>query len=100
MTRTLKEEDEWQEVSPKKHVSLRRRTADEEAEKASKEGTVFNIPAHANTFGTLDDVRESDEELSDSLDESDKTGGPAGTNGSQSMYFPPLCCLCPVLPLY
>lgn len=50
--------ESWEPVSPKKHISLRRRTADEEAERAALEGTVFRIPSHLHTFGALSEPEE------------------------------------------
>lgn len=46
-------------MSPRRQVSRRRRTADEQAERAVKEGTLYNIPAHPNTFGALEEEEEA-----------------------------------------
>ena len=54
----------WEPVSPRKHVSQRRRTADEQADRAAKAGTVFDIPGHQNTFGALGDVDENVSQVS------------------------------------
>lgn len=54
----------WEPVSPRKHVSQRRRTADEQAERAAKAGTVFDIPGHQNTFEPLGEVDDSVTEVS------------------------------------
>lgn len=55
------EGESWGPVSPRKHVSLRRRTADDQADKKAKEGTLYDIPAHANSFATLEEEAREDE---------------------------------------
>ena len=47
------EADIWEPVSPKRHLSLRRRAADAEAKRVELEGTMFGIPVHDNPFAPL-----------------------------------------------
>ena len=81
--------DAWQPVSPRKHVSQRRRTADEQAERAAKEGTIFDIPGHQNSFGPLGSVDENVAEVpSDAklFEEMDGKGSTSEGLGAGSRY--------------
>ena len=64
------EHERWEPVSPKRQISLRRRAADVEAERAAEEETptVMKIPAHGNMFAPLaEDETDSDDVLADPL---------------------------------
>ncbi|KAL3158662.1 hypothetical protein ABBQ32_011405 [Trebouxia sp. C0010 RCD-2024] len=60
------ESERWESVSPKRQVSLRRRTADMEAERAEQEATptAFQFPVHDNRFAPLAE-EETDDDLAD-----------------------------------
>ena len=77
----------WEPVSPRRHISQRRRTADAQAEWAAKEGTVYDIPVHANTFGPLQEVDEFGASDTKSPEEMDGQGsdheGPLPDAGSR-----------------
>lgn len=59
--RTGTQQDSWQVVSPKKAVTQRRLTADEQAEHKAKENTIYDIPASSNAF----EVLKQDEQLAE-----------------------------------
>lgn len=70
----------WEPVSPRKHVSQRRRTADEQAERMAKAGTVFDIPGHPNTFGPLGEVDNSVTEVSSDTKLQEEMDGKGSTD--------------------
>ena len=49
-------------MPPRKHVSLQRRSADKEAERAAEVDAVFKIPSHPNAYSVLQNMLECDEE--------------------------------------
>lgn len=81
------EGERWEPVSPRKHISQRRRTADELAEKAAKAGTVFDIPGHPNTFGALADSEENTHEVSPDERDSDKLANEGLDEGSRYAWY-------------
>lgn len=87
--------ERWEPVSPRKHISQRRRTADEQAERAAKAGTVFDIPGHPNTFGALADSDENAHEVSPQDRDSDKLAHEGLDQGSRyawSSFWSVLVC--------
>ena len=82
----------WEPVSPRRHVSQRRRTADEQAERAAKAGTIFDIPGHPNSFAPLGEVDKSITEVSPDTKLHEEMGGKTSTyeeQSAQSRYFSP-----------
>ena len=71
--------EDWEPVSPRKHISQRRRTADEQAERVAKAGTVFDIPGHQNTFAPLGEVAENVTEVSSDTKLHEETDGKGAT---------------------
>ena len=81
------EGESWEPVSPRKHISQRRRTADELAERAAKEGTIFDIPGHPNTFGALADSEENAHEVSPDERDSDELASEGLDEASRYAWF-------------
>ena len=57
-TLSTRSQEDWQPVSPRKHVSHRRLTADAQAKEDAERDTIFRIPAHKNAFEVLAEVEE------------------------------------------
>lgn len=81
------EGERWEPVSPRKHISQRRRTADELADRAAKAGTVFDIPGHPNTFGALADSDENAYEVSPDERDSDELAHEGLDEGSRYAWY-------------
>lgn len=83
--------ESWEPVSPRKHISQRRRTADEEAERAAMAGTIFGFSSHPNTFRVLADSKEKMPEV---FPEEERDGDKFAHEGLNEESRYAWCCFC------
>ena len=76
----VKDSDGFEAVSPKRHVSQRRRTAEAQAEADFRKSTVFAIPKSPNSFGPLE---ENESTGADYTAHRESPSEPADTEGNK-----------------
>lgn len=86
----------WEPVSPRKHISQRRRTADDMAERAAKQGTLYDFPAHTNTFASLEEETREDELVEQLCSDTQEEGDGSVYEGSflGGTRYACVCSLC------
>ena len=72
----------WESVSPRKHISQRRRTADAAAERGAKQGTLYDFPAHTNSFASLEEEAREDELVEELCSDTQEEGDGSFFEGS------------------